>query len=361
MEKKMVTQSRARERLSALISRGKEQGQALLEHLRTNPVEDYKVPHMRIHHTTYAERLHLSFDGGQTEREVHPHALNQMYQKTGIPKKYADILLREGQADLLAYNLNRRFRSMQPNKRGEVPNFLLRTVGGQVRGFLSDRYRRWGSREIVEAFAGVAERCKALPISALVTDTRLYIKVVLDKVFEAGKDLFVYGVCLQHSDFGDGALSMKACLTRLVCDNGMLGEDGLRRIHLGARIGDDLQLSERTYQLDTDTMASAVSDVARHLLQEKLASSKLFAVERASERVIDAEERLEVLRRNAYISKGEKEGISDLYRSAEVVKLPPGNTEWRLANAVSLFAHDVEPIRSMELEGLAGAIVGLVS
>lgn len=356
----MVTRSRAKERLSELLERGRSQGQALIDHLSSNTPEDHKVPHHFLHFFPYQDYVTLSFYGESAEKRIHPHALGQMCQKSGIPKRYADLMLKEGQADLLATNLNYRFGGMQPTRNG-VPNFLLRSVGDEVRGFLSDRYRRWGSMDIIEAFAAVAQKCKALPIAAVATDTRMYIKVVLDKLFDAGKDVFLYGMCLQHSDFGDGALSMKSCLTRLVCDNGMLGEDGMRRIHLGARIGDDVELSERTYQLDTKTMASAVADVTGAMLQEDRVKRNLAKVEALSGKVIDAEEKLEVLRKNSRIDKGEKERIAELYRSAEVVKLPPGNTEWRLVNAISLFAQANEPVRAMELEGIAGAIVGIAA
>lgn len=357
----MVTRSRAKERLSELLERGRSQGQSLMDYLSRNAPEDHKVPHHFLHFRPYSRSLRVTFYGHENEEwNIHPHALGQMCQKSGVPKRYADLLLKEGQADLLATNFNRRFGNLQPTKSG-VPNFLLRSVGGEVRGFLSDRYRRWGSGEIVEAFAAVANKCKALPITAIATDTRMYIKVVLDKLFEAGKDMFLYGVCLQHSDFGDGALSMKSCLTRLACDNGMLGEDGMRRIHLGARIGDDFEMSERTYQLDTATMASAVSDVTDAMLREDRVRCNLAKVISLSEKVVDAEEKLEVLRKSARIDKSEKEQIADLYRSAEVVKLPPGNTEWRLVNAISLFAQQAEPVRSIELEGLAGAMVGLAA
>lgn len=356
----MVTRSRAKERLSELLERGRAQGQALMDRLVSEVPEDHKVPHHLIQYFPHENNVTLSFYGDERERPIHPHALGQMCQKSGVPKRYADLLLKEGQADLLAKNLNIRFGRMQPTRNG-VPNFLMRSVGGEVRGFLSDRYRRWGSMDIIEAFAAVAQKCKAMPIAAVVTDTRMYVKVVLDKLFDAGKDFFLYGMCLQHSDFGDGALSMKSCLTRLVCDNGMLGEDGMRRIHLGARIGDDLELSERTYQLDTKTMASAVADVTGAMLQEDRVKRNLARVEALSGKVIDAEEKLEVLRKNSRIDKGEKEQIAELYRSAEVVKLPPGNTEWRLVNAISLFAQSNEPVRAMELEGIAGAMVGLAA
>lgn len=203
----MVTRSRAMERLSALLERGRAQGQSLMEYLSANAPEDHKVPHHFLNFRAYSHLLRVVFYGHENEElDIHPHALGQMCQKSGVPKKYADTLIKDDQTDLLALNLNRRFGNLQPTRSG-VPNFLLRSVRGEVRGFLSDRYRRWGSGEIVEAFATVAQQCKALPITAIATDTRMYIKVVLDKLFEAGKDVFLYGVCLQHSDFGDGALS----------------------------------------------------------------------------------------------------------------------------------------------------------
>ena len=359
----MVSKSKAQERLQSLIDRGKEEGQELIRRLMKEAPVDYKVPHHKLNFscTSATDRSVLVDIGIGEALGIHPHSLSQTCQKAGLPKRYADTLLADGQADLLAYNLHERFYRMRPNKRGEVPTYLVRRVGNEVRGFLSDRYKRWDSSLIINSFAVAAKRLKAVPVQAVATDTKFFIKVVIDKIFEVGKDLFLFGVCLRHSDFGDGALSLMSYLTRLVCNNGMLGDDKFRKIHLGARIDDDVDLSERTYHLDTQTMVSAVSDITGGMLKEDTVKAKLRCIEEAQNKVIDATEKLQVLRKNSKITKPEEERIAELYRSADVELMPPGNSMWRLSNAISLFSQSTDKDRSLELEGLAGSLMGMAA
>jgi hypothetical protein len=357
---KMVDRKKALLRLQDLVSKGKEDGVRLLQHLRDNVPTDYKAPHGKINFECVGGDLVLRVEGGGA-LGVHNNALSQICQKAGLPRRYADILMRDAQADLLAYNLRQRFHRMEPSKRGEIPTFLIREVNGEVRGFLSDRYKRWDSCGIIEAFAGVAGAMRALPVQARAMDTKFFLKVVIDKIFDVGKDLFLFGVCLKHSDFGDGALSLMSYITRLKCNNGMLGDDKFRKIHLGARIDDSVDLSERTYQLDSQTMISAVKDITGAMLREDIVTVKLQKIKEAQEKVIDATEKLQVLRKSSKITKPEEEKISELYRSAEVELLPPGNSVWRLSNAISLFAQDVEPARGLELESLAGSVIGMAA
>lgn len=356
----MIDRKKAQERLRALVSQGKSQGVKLLQYLRDNVPEDYRVPHNKLGFECLDGDVVLRVGNGGG-LGIHNNALSQICQKAAIPRRYADILRRDAQEDLLALNLQQRFHRMEPSKRGEIPTYLVRSVHGQVRGFLSDRYKRWDSCGIIEAFSGVAGARRAVPVQAIATDTKFFLKVVVDKIFDVGKDLFVFGVCLRHSDFGDGALSLMSYITRLVCNNGMLGDDRFRKIHLGARIDDNVDLSERTYQLDSQTMISAVKDITGAMLKEDMVTVKLQRIKEAQERVIDATEKLQVLRKSSKITKPEEERIAELYRSAEVEMLPPGNSVWRLSNAISLFAQDAEPSRGLELESLAGSVIGLAA
>lgn len=356
----MINRKKAQERLQDLVDQGKSQGVKLLQYLRDNIPKDYKVPHSKLGFECRDGDVGIRVGDGGT-LGIHNNALNQICQKAGLPRKYADTLRKEAQEDLLALNFRQRFHRMEPNKKGEIPTFLVREVNGEVRGFLSDRYKRWDSCGIIEAFAGVAGAMRALPVQATALDTKFFLKVVMDKIFDVGKDLFLFGVCLRHSDFGDGALSLMSYITRLVCNNGMLGDDRFRKIHLGARIDDNVDLSERTYQLDSQTMISVVKDITSAMLNEDLVTVKLRRIKEAQERVIDATEKLQVLRKSSKITRPEEGRISELYRSADVELLPPGNSVWRLSNAVSLFAQDVEPSRGLELESLAGSMIGMAA
>jgi hypothetical protein len=58
------------------------------------------------------------------------------------------------------------------------------------------------------------------------------------------------------------------------------------------------------------------------------------------------------------LTKGERELITARYNTPDVQLLPPGNTTWRMSNAISLFAQEVLDVeRKMELMKIAGSII----
>src|SRR5262245_26710399 len=72
-----------------------------------------------------------------------PVAHDQIGAKTGIPARYYDRMLAEA-PDLLATNVNAWFRK-NPEPR------MIRTLGGDARAFLSNRYQRIENEQIAEA------------------------------------------------------------------------------------------------------------------------------------------------------------------------------------------------------------------
>ena len=73
------------------------------------------------------------------------------------------------------------------------------------------------------------------------------------------------GARFSTSDYGDGAVDMRAYLLNGVCLNGMVRESLMKQVHLGTRLPDNLQLSERTYALETETTVSATKDFTKNL------------------------------------------------------------------------------------------------
>ena len=92
----------------------------------------------------------------------------------------------------------------------------MRSLGGELRGFLSDRYRRLDSRPIIEAFATAVQHKGALPYDGYVTDTKVAIQAIMPEVYEpVPGEMVAYGLSLENSDFGNGALSIRAYLLRI--------------------------------------------------------------------------------------------------------------------------------------------------
>jgi hypothetical protein len=80
---------------------------------------------------------------------------------------------------------------------------------------------------------------------------------------------------------------MRAFLLNGVCLNGMVRESVMKQIHLGARLPDKLQLSNKTYELDTQTTVSATRDLTKSLFSKDAILRKAFEIQGASEIDVD--------------------------------------------------------------------------
>lgn len=288
----------------------------------------------------------------QIKYTVHDHALTQMAYKLGIPWKYVQHLRAEGAWGhaLLAHDLNEHFRN------DAMRRFLIRSYQHQVRGFLSDKYRRLDSRPLVEAFASACQDIGAIPIQGFGTDTKVQLKAMLPTIFEpAPNEVVAFYVVWQNSDYGDGAHQLCSGMLRLWCTNYAVMDTTIRNVHIGQRLSDDVAYSERTHQLDTATMASAIQDTVKEILGPDSTTALCEAIRSAHEKEINPKQALALLKTELLQSKGEVDEVISRFNSPDVEMLPPGNTIWRLSNAISLFAGEVEDVsRRMDLERVAG-------
>jgi hypothetical protein len=110
--------------------------------------------------------------------------------------------------------------------------------------------------------------------SARISDTRLYIQAVSDKLMgriqhgtqQRDKDVLHAGVLISNSEVGAGSLSIEPMVYRLVCTNGLISGKALRRNHVGrgrGGDGDDIAeyFSDATRALDDVAFWAKVSDV----------------------------------------------------------------------------------------------------
>jgi hypothetical protein len=286
---------------------------------------------------------------------VHRNALGQIADKTNIPMAYVshmeDIARGGGTwaADLLARTLTEHFEHMPESMR-----FLARSVGGQTRALLSDKYRRIDARPSLDALAQVAQRRGAVLGDALVTDTRVSVKFILPTVFEPSPGEFiVLGLAWETSDYGRGATTLRTFVMRLFCWNGATMATDLRAVHLGARLSEDVSYSQRTYELDAQTMVSAIRDTANALFGDDKVKQIVGVVSSAAAEKIDPKAKLAALHKR--IGKGLAEQVGEAYNRPDVEDLPAGNTAWRWSNALSWVAgHTDDAETRLDLERLAG-------
>lgn len=279
------------------------------------------------------------------------YALGQVADRAGMPAKYLRDLTAGDtwQRELAAHALSRHYANSASER------VLVRSVGGQLRGWLSDRYRRLDSRPLVDALALEAGELGAVPVDGTATETRVALKVLLPEVLEpVPGEYLVRGGEWSNSDYGNGTHSFRAFAMRVVCLNGMTRENVLREIHLGGRLNENIAYSDRTYRLDTEASVSALRDVVRGVLGPAATSGFLDGIRAAHERALSPAS-LKVATKN--LDKVTQRAIVDAFESEDVINLPAGKTAWRASNAVSWVArHTEDAEKRLDLERLAGQV-----
>ena len=136
---------------------------------------------------------------------LHDNAIGQLADRMGVPQRYLRALASgsEWQRLLAAQILN------EHSGWTERSRVLIRTVGHQVRGVLSDSYRRLNSVEILTAFVQEASRQGAVVADAYMNDTKVWAETILPEplVVPTAKngDVVIFaGARFSTSDYGDG-------------------------------------------------------------------------------------------------------------------------------------------------------------
>lgn len=298
--------------------------------------------------------------GGQGTFGITDRAHNQLGWHTGIPAKYYDRMKVEA-PDLLAVNLNRWLH--QADGEGKTPTHLVRTLDGKARAFLSSRYRTIDNADIAEAVLPILARQRVEVISAEVTEDRLYLKAVDQRItFEVKKgDVVQAGIVISNSEVGLGAVRVEPLLYRLICLNGAIIEDAkVRKFHLG-RATDEAEAAyevfrDETREQDDRTFMMKLGDVVRGAFDEvrfqRIAAAAKEADGRLIPRNVPAHEVVEVLVERFHL--GEAAGGSILNNLIAGGSL----SQWALANAVTATAND-EPSydRATLLERVGGNII----
>lgn len=291
---------------------------------------------------------------GNGQFPITEHTHNQIGERTGIPAKYYDRMVTEA-PDLWARNVNHWFQS-KPERR------MVRTLDGNARAFLSDRYRRLDNDLIAEASLPVLmESADIQIVSAEVTERKLYLKAVFPKVQAEVKrgDIVQAGVVISNSEIGLGGVNVSPLIYRLVCLNGLIVEDAkFSRYHVGRRVQGEEDVTvfrDATMQADDKAFVLKLQDVIR------AASAQTFtaAVERmtaATQGIAIAKpvQAVEVLGNILNLGRGERESVLErLIRGGDY-------SRYGALNAITNLANDtVDYDRATDLEALGGRVLEL--
>lgn len=306
------------------------------------------------------DKLAMNLPDGQFT--LHDNAIGQLADRMGVPQRYLRSLA-GGEAwgrQLAATVLNEHSGWTQRSR------VLVRTVGQQVRGVLSDSYRRLNSVEILTAFVQEAAGQGAVIADAFMSDTKVWAETILPQPLviptrKNGDVVIFMGARFSTSDYGDGAVDMRAFMLNGACLNGMVRESVMKQVHLGSKLPDNLQLSQQTYELDTRTTVSAVRDLTSGLFSRDNIQRKAIEIQGASEMDVDFEHELKRLTKDGGLLKAEgKEVEKILMRNDPEDGVQGGATLWKLTQAITAHARELSPERSRELHEISGNLMNRV-
>lgn len=311
---------------------------------------------------TFSANGSLRMDMPDGQFTLLDNAIGQLADRMGILQRYLRGLASgEPWAKQLAATLLNEHSGWTQRSR-----VLVRTVGKQVRGVLSDSYRRLNSVEILTAFVQEAADQGAVISDAYMNDTKIWAETILPTPLTVptannGDVVIFAGARFSTSDYGDGAVDMRAFLLNGACLNGMVRESVMKQVHLGSKLPDNLQLSQQTYELDTKTTVSAVRDLTKGLFSKDNLMKKAIEIQGASEMEVDFEHELKRLTRDGGLLKQEgKEVEKILMRNDPEDGVQGGATLWKLTQAITAHARELSPERSRELHELSGQLLNRV-
>ncbi len=289
-------------------------------------------------------------------------AHNQLADGLSVPKTYYERM-RADAADLLTQNANY-WLSRSPAKH------MIRTLDGQARAVLSDRYRPLDNLDLAEAVLPIIRDKQWMVRDCEITERRLYIKVVSQELKRTiikgrrhGNDHVVHpGLVISNSEVGLGAFRATPSLHWPHCFNiAMVDEAGTSRAHVGKRderFGDLASefFRDETRKQDDKAFWLKVRDIVNATLTQELFDRMVAKFESAAEASIDSDpvEVVEMTARRYGFNESERVTVlQHLIRDGDL-------SLYGLSGAITRTAQDVDSYdRATELERVGGAIVEL--
>jgi hypothetical protein len=290
------------------------------------------------------------------ELDLTNHAHTQIANYLKIPQQYYDRM-RIDQPHLLAANVNTWLGNQPAGQRR-----LIRTLDGRCRAFLSNRFLPIDNFDLVKILLPVIIESGCKIISAEITETRLYIKAVTDRITGEVKlgEKVQAGIVIQNSEVGLSRVEVSTLAYFLGCLNGaIINELAQVRHHIGKRINEsDLEAnsvySKETVAADVRAYLLKARDSVRAALNQAMFTKILSNMRKAAgEQIENVEEVMEDVTDRYNLTSDECSAIMKNLING-------GDTSWfGLSNAVTLAAHKTvtDYDKSTELERIGGHLL----
>lgn len=298
---------------------------------------------------------------------VSEHAHSQIAAKLKVPVAHYFRLLVD-HTDLTLTLVNALFER-------EPANRLIRVLNGEVRAFLSDRYKALDNDQILEQVLPIVldPSIKTEVLSSDVNAHRLGLKVLFTgddlahTIAKAnGKDRVIRPAFrLSNSETGGGALKIEAFFYDSYCTNGCVwGIDKafeFKRTHVGGKLVSDAGLevfSDATKKQEDELIVAQLTDAVKTISSPeavaKLADTLRAAA--ATEFTKNPVQAVELAVKELPIREVEKDSILQTFlRDQDFSKFGLASAVTEVANNAEIASYD----RANELEDLGGQILQL--
>lgn len=302
----------------------------------------------------------------RSEFDVRPLAHGQIAEHVAIPKAYYDRMLAEDPR-LLAANVNTWLAKAPAEKR------LVRTLDGNVRGFLSDRFRALDNYDLANAVLPVLQEQNLSIVSCELTERRLYIKAFdrgiereiavkgTDPAHTFLKDVVFPAITISNSEVGYGALSIAAGLYTGGCTNfAAFSDSRMRKYHVGAKqTGADevyALLTDETKRLTDAAVWAQTRDVVKSAFEIARFEKLLGRIQETAVQKIEGDviEVVDVAAEKFGLNKGESKSVlQHLIEGGDL-------SRYGLMNAITRTAEDADSYdRASEIEAIGGKVIEL--
>lgn len=306
--------------------------------------------------------------GDQMAFGVNSIGHRQLGEHVGIPSRYYDRMLAESPR-LLANNVNHWLKE-QPAQR------MVRTLDGDVRAFLSDKYRPLENYDLAEAVLPVLAELRIQVLSCEITEQRLYIKGVDERIQQdipTGKNRMGDGshvifdtvspaIIISNSEVGMGALSVETAVWTKACTNmAIFSQASMRKYHVGGRnelLGDQLRelMSDKTKRVTDAATWMQVGDIVKGAFDLARFDANLAPMKAMVEQKIEADpvKVIELTARHFNLVETEKKSIMrHLIEGGDL-------TRYGLFSAITRTAEDLASYdRATEMERAGGQFLAL--
>lgn len=231
-----------------------------------NEMADYMVEPSKLQMDIIDDDLKIRVLDNDGNDRINPldigvYAHRQIGSYLSIPQAYYD-LMKDKNPKLLGINVND-WLGQSTDRR------MLRTLDGEARAFLSDRYKRIDNYDIAQVTLPIISQIPDVQIvSCNLTPGKMYIKAINPRLFDnvVPGDTVQAGIIISNSEVGLGAVNIQPLVYRLVCENGMVVNDAVtRKTHLGPTISEDniFYYSKETVEADDKAFILKIQDTVR--------------------------------------------------------------------------------------------------